>query len=147
MRPVREPEAGGIAGNLIQPKPIGALRRSTAGSTARRETSMRKTPLIAAALICAMPAIASAQDMDLARRGEALARSTCVACHGVGAGQAASPITDAPSFQTLAATPGITSMAITVALSTAHKTMPNIQLSPDEMREIAAYIVSLRAAP
>lgn len=100
---------------------------------------MRLFLVVVALAGLAQPALA--QD---AAKGASLARGTCVACHAVERGAIRSPIADAPAFQTLAQNPGITSIALTVALSSAHRTMPNIQLSPDETRDVAGYILSLR---
>lgn len=108
---------------------------------------MTHTHLLAAAFVAAAIGGASAQQEGLADQGERLARQTCLSCHAIGRNQTVSPVTDAPAFQTLAATPGVTSIALTVALSSAHKTMPNIPLSPEEMRDITAYILSMRPAP
>jgi hypothetical protein len=38
----------------------------------------------------------------------------------------------------------MTAIALTVALQTSHATMPNIILSPDDRRDVIAYILSLR---
>jgi hypothetical protein len=60
------------------------------------------------------------------------------------ASQTASPNASAPSFQQVADTPGMTTTALTVWLQTSHPTMPNIQLTQAEKRDVIAYIVSLR---
>jgi hypothetical protein len=44
----------------------------------------------------------------------------------------------------IAATPGMTSIALTAALLTSHRLMPNIMLEPDERRDVIAYILSLK---
>jgi hypothetical protein len=50
----------------------------------------------------------------------------------VAKGQTVSPNSEAPPFPTLAATPGMTTIAQTAALLTSHRHMPNIILQPDE---------------
>lgn len=79
--------------------------------------------------------------------GLSLAREVCASCHAVLAGQTSSPNPQAPSFGRIARVPGMTSLALTVALQTSHKTMPNIMLKPQELRDVTAYITSLRAQP
>jgi hypothetical protein len=44
----------------------------------------------------------------------------------------------------LAATQGMTTIALTAALLTSHRQMPNIVLQPDERRDVIAYILSLK---
>jgi hypothetical protein len=38
----------------------------------------------------------------------------------------------------------MTSIALSAALNTSHRSMPNIMLSPDERADIIAYILSLK---
>ena len=54
-----------------------------------------------------------------------------------------SPLAEAPTFQSVADTPGMTEMALTVWLQSSHPTMPNIILKPDDLRNVVAYIRSL----
>jgi mono/diheme cytochrome c family protein len=75
--------------------------------------------------------------------GQRLAEQVCAQCHAVRPGDANSPRRSAPSFQRIADTPGMTATALTVALRTSHKTMPNIMLDPKETREIVAYLTGM----
>jgi mono/diheme cytochrome c family protein len=77
-------------------------------------------------------------------RGAQIAQTICVACHVVARGQSAAPNSQAPPFPTIASTPGMTSIALTAALMTSHRLMPNIVLEPEERRDVIAYILSLR---
>ncbi len=54
-----------------------------------------------------------------------------------------SPLPQAPTFQSVADTPGMTEMALTVWMQSSHPTMPNIILKSDELRNVVAYIRSL----
>ena len=54
-----------------------------------------------------------------------------------------SPLPQAPTFQSVADTPGMTELALTVWMQSSHPTMPNIMLKPDELRNVVAYIHSL----
>jgi len=87
---------------------------------------------------------AQAQQAGSAQRGLKLAREVCSECHLVDkvAGRSTNP--DAPTFETIAKTPGLTSAALTVALRTSHSTMPNIVVKEGDTRDIVAYILSLK---
>jgi mono/diheme cytochrome c family protein len=85
-----------------------------------------------------------AQDGGNVGHGRQIAQTICSACHVVSTGQAVSPNSEAPPFPMLAETPGMTSIALSVALQTSHRLMPNIILQPDERRDVIAYILSLK---
>ena len=86
----------------------------------------------------------AAQEVGSVGRGIALAQQVCARCHAVQRQQAQSPNESAPSFQEIASTPGMTAIALSAALSTSHRTMPNIVLELDERIDIIAYILSLK---
>jgi mono/diheme cytochrome c family protein len=90
------------------------------------------------------PSSIRAQDADDIGHGREIARTICAACHVVAKGQLVSPNSEAPPFPVLAATPGMTTIALTAALLTSHRLMPNIVLQPDERRDVIAYILSLK---
>ena len=73
-----------------------------------------------------------------------IAEQVCSECHAVGRGRRPSPNAEAPPFAAIAETPGMTPIALTVALRTSHRNMPNIILSDDELKGVVAYIVSLQ---
>jgi mono/diheme cytochrome c family protein len=87
-----------------------------------------------------------AQEVGEPLAGLALAREACGTCHSVLPGQQ-SPSRQAPSFEQIASVPGMTPLALTVALQTPHKTMPNVMLDPKELRDLGAYIASLGNSP
>ena len=106
---------------------------------------MRKTALLAAAIASAVPAAQSmAQDIGRPSRGLDLARQVCAQCHAVEPRQAWSPNDNAPRFEAIAAVPGMTAIALTVALTTSHRSMPNIALSAEDRSDVIAYILSLK---
>jgi mono/diheme cytochrome c family protein len=86
----------------------------------------------------------TAQEVGSVGRGIALAQQVCARCHAVQRQQVQSPSESAPAFQEIASTPGMTAIALSAALSTSHRTMPNIMLEPDERIDIIAYILSLK---
>jgi mono/diheme cytochrome c family protein len=77
------------------------------------------------------------------KRGAALADSVCAQCHAVRAGQLRSPDPMAPSFTSVAKTPGMTDRALRVWLQSSHPTMPNFILSSKERNDVVVYIMSL----
>jgi len=100
--------------------------------------------VLALAAMTAAAGSARAQQPGNAERGLSLAQKICSECHLVDkvAGRSTNP--DAPTFETIAKTPGLTSAALTVALRTSHRTMPNIVIKEDDSRDIVAYILSLK---
>ena len=101
--------------------------------------------VLAAMIAFAVPAgYGEAQEVGQPARGLASAVRLCAQCHAVQKAQARSPKENAPSFQVIASTPGMTAIALSAALGTSHRTMPNIMLEPDERTDIIAYILSLK---
>ena len=87
---------------------------------------------------------AVAQEVGDVAKGRMIATTICVECHVVGKGEFVSPTGAAPAFARLAGTAGMTSIALSAALLTSHRQMPNIILQPDERRDVIAYILSLK---
>jgi mono/diheme cytochrome c family protein len=85
-----------------------------------------------------------AQEAGNVGHGRQIAYTICIACHAVARDQQVSPNTEAPPFPLIAATPGMTSIALTAALLTSHRLMPNIILETDERQDVIAYILSLK---
>jgi mono/diheme cytochrome c family protein len=96
------------------------------------------------AAILLVPCCVLAQEAGNVGHGRQIAQTICIACHIVAKDQQVSPNNEAPPFPMIAATPGITSIALTAALLTSHRLMPNIILETDERRDVIAYILSLR---
>jgi mono/diheme cytochrome c family protein len=87
-----------------------------------------------------------AEEGGSTERGLGLARQVCSECHAIQAQQLQSPNARAPTFVTLATTPGMTSTALTVALTTPHAGMPMFRLTTDQRESIIAYILGLKQA-
>jgi cytochrome c len=49
-----------------------------------------------------------------------------------------------PAFRDIADTPGVTATALKVFLTSSHPKMPNLILTPEEIADVTAYILSLR---
>ena len=105
---------------------------------------MKSVFALAAAVLLALSSQALAQDADI-EAGGAYAKQVCAACHAVLPNEQISPLAEATTFQSIADTPGMTELALTVWLQSSHPTMPNIVLEPDDMRNVVAYIRSLES--
>jgi mono/diheme cytochrome c family protein len=100
--------------------------------------------LVALAVALLVPTQILGQDAADVGHGREIAQTICAACHVVAKGQLVLPNSEAPPFPVLAATPGMTTIALTAALLTSHRLMPNIVLQPDERRDVIAYILTLK---
>lgn len=107
---------------------------------------MKYAFLTAAVAMCLLQLAgqASAQEMGDAKKGATLAQSICSECHAVRAGDTRSPNAKAPTFVSVAATRGMTEMALRVWLQSPHPTMPNFMLEEAAKDDVIAYILSLK---
>jgi mono/diheme cytochrome c family protein len=94
-------------------------------------------------VLAVAPGRLAAQETGDPQKGRVLARAVCLACHAVEKGRS-SPDPTAPTFEHIASVPGMSTMALAVALRTPHRTMPNLVLEGDELVNIIAYILSLK---
>jgi len=101
-------------------------------------------PLICLALLAAATGRLQAQEEGDLRKGRVLARDVCAACHAIDKGRP-SPNADAPTFEAIASSPGMSGRALAVALRRAHRTMPNFVIEGDELTNIITYILSLKS--
>ncbi len=101
--------------------------------------------MVGAALGAAAPALAVENQADVIR-GKAYATQMCGSCHGVNAADETSPAEKAKTFPQIAATPGMTGMAITAWMHSDHPTMPMLIVRPEHLDAIIAYILSLKPA-
>lgn len=92
----------------------------------------------------APPGKTSQIDVAAPSPGRSYADAACAACHAVAAGDPRSPNPKAPTFEEIANVPGMTLMALNVALHTSHKTMPNLIIEPDRIEDLSAYLHTLK---
>jgi mono/diheme cytochrome c family protein len=104
---------------------------------------MVRYPVLVLFCAAATASALHAETVSDIQAGRRLAEDVCAQCHAVRPGEATSPRRSAPSFQRIADTPGMTATALTVALRTSHRTMPNIMLDERETREIIAYLTGM----
>lgn len=76
--------------------------------------------------------------------GRRLAEAQCSACHAIGPGRSGPEIGNAPAFADVARKPSTTALALQVFLRTPHAQMPNIVLTPAQLDDVVAHILSLR---
>jgi mono/diheme cytochrome c family protein len=76
--------------------------------------------------------------------GLVYAEQACAECHAVEAGRTQSPDPKAPTFETIANTPGVTRMGLSALLHTSHRTMPNLIVDPNRIDDLSAYLDTLR---
>ena len=112
---------------------------------------MRLLLVLNLAMVLSVIAVAEAQDVGDVPMGEIgdpqagfdYAHATCAACHAIS--EEKSPVATAPRFKDVANTPGMTPTALMVWLQNAqHPTMPNLMIKGQELRNVAAYILSLK---
>jgi mono/diheme cytochrome c family protein len=96
--------------------------------------------LFALALIPLITPEAFARD---ATRGRAIAERWCASCHLVGPGQSQAA-SDPPSFGSIAQRTPSELDALAGFLADPHPPMPKLSLSREEIRDLLAYIASLR---
>lgn len=119
---------------------------SPSGSAIARRGPWMATSIVlfgAVLFLKLMGTSAASQDLGDPAIGRGLARDICAICHGVEPDSRESPNPNAPSFRTLADTPGMNRRALAAALATSHRSMPNLELSPEETRDLSAYILRL----
>jgi mono/diheme cytochrome c family protein len=97
---------------------------------------------IVGTLLTGAPACAQ----ETANAGLVLARQLCSECHAVEQAPARSPNPASPPFETIANVPGMTGMALSAALQSPHRSMPNVMLDSSQLGSIVVYILSLRRA-
>ncbi len=78
------------------------------------------------------------------QRGYAYAEQNCAECHAIDRGDYDSPFFGAPPFSEVANVPAMSELALLSFFQTPHPTMPNLIVPPDDIRDLVAYIRSLR---
>jgi mono/diheme cytochrome c family protein len=106
--------------------------------------AVRASALLALTLL--IPASGSlAQDGSDAVKGREFAHEVCAQCHAVERDTDYSPYLPAPTFEEIANVPGMTGTALTVILRNPHREMPDLILEEEDLRDVIAYILSLRS--
>lgn len=79
--------------------------------------------------------------------GRIISRALCTNCHVIEEGSSGAAVNaDVPSFPAIANKPGQSAERISTWLLSVHGPMPNAHLTRKELRDLSAYIMSLRKA-
>lgn len=110
--------------------------------------------LLAALAVLVVPVMANGRPAPLpasgqstpAERGLAFATAHCASCHAIGR-PAISPDPEAPPFETIVTTPGLTSATLADWLRDSHNYPEAMQftIAPDQVADLAAYMLTLRS--
>jgi mono/diheme cytochrome c family protein len=76
--------------------------------------------------------------------GRRIAERFCISCHVVAPGAAQAATAGIPTFAAMAQNPAQTPERLAGKMIAPHPPMPGISLTRQEMRDLAAYILSLR---
>lgn len=76
--------------------------------------------------------------------GRIYAEQTCAQCHAITSSAATSPLPEAPTFDQIANTPGMTRVALNAWLHSPHPSMPHIIVPPDKIDDLSAYLMTLK---
>jgi mono/diheme cytochrome c family protein len=105
--------------------------------------SLCKIAGIALLGLVASGATSRAQPAD-AKRGHALAARLCAQCHRVDGPSTSAVLADVSSFAAIAARPNVNAEQLAGRIIIPHPEMPGVQLTTHEIRDIIAYILSLK---
>ena len=78
------------------------------------------------------------------RRGHELAARLCVNCHVIGTETSGPVRADVPTFPMIGNRPGVTAEHLAGKIIIPHPAMPGVPLTSAEIRDIVAYIMSLK---
>jgi mono/diheme cytochrome c family protein len=134
------------------------FRRSTLATLGLKQPG--RLPMLSSMLLIAIEVLATGAQAtgidtnDQVAKGHKLALQICSACHVAALDQVKPPIlrNPAPSLQSIANRPttsatSVQNFLLTIHLSVANGTdMPNPELTEDQARDLAAYVMSLRKA-
>jgi mono/diheme cytochrome c family protein len=103
-------------------------------------------------MVRALPIFLLAAALSSAARGQtgsvpaglSYAEAVCAECHAVRRGSLLSPNLNAPPFEKIANTPGVTGAALYVILQTAHREMPDLIVPAKDKADVVEYILSLK---
>lgn len=112
---------------------------------------LRLFPLMSALWLWSLTP-APAQQVGDPEAGFAVAANVCSECHDIMPMEGVSPEPntlpfeelEAKPFEEIANTTGVTAMVLFAWMQSPHPTMPNIILEEDELRNVVAYILSLK---
>jgi len=118
-------------------------RREFTALLAGSVRSIRLIVWLVLACVSMMTGNLRAQEVGNPNQGLRIARTQCAECHLVENMVGFSPNRDAPPFEKIANIPGMSSAALSAALQTSHKRMPNVIIKGSDLSDVIAYILSM----
>ncbi len=109
-----------------------------------RRVGFTTVPLLTAILLAGPPSHVAPQDIGDVTTGRHLAEIWCSICHVVVPTQQRGSSNGAPTFAAIARMKSTMPLSLRAFLQTPHSRMPDLQLSRDEIDDVAAYILSLQ---
>ncbi len=101
--------------------------------------------LLLTAVMCSLASAAGlAQEVGDPQAGFAYASEHCVQCHAIERNQFGSPFYEAPPFEEIANIRGMSDIALLSFFQTSHELMPNFIVPASDVRDLIAYIRSLK---
>jgi len=100
--------------------------------------------LLVIVILFATAGAAFAVDPGDPEQGYAYAKENCTECHAIDRGDYDSPFYGAPPFSEVANVRAMSELALFSFFQTPHPTMPNLIVPSDDVRNLIAYIRSLR---
>lgn len=88
--------------------------------------------------------LAHAQESGSPVRGFEYALTHCAECHAIDIDDFDSPLFEAPSFMEIANSGQMSERALIPFFQTPHELMPNFVVQADDIRDLTAYILSLK---
>jgi mono/diheme cytochrome c family protein len=110
----------------------------------RRERGCVAIASVSGSMILTLSASIGQQGPADPGRGHELAARLCTNCHVIGAETTGPVRADVPSFRTIGSRPGVTADHLAGRIIIPHPAMPGVPLTATEIRDIVAYIISLK---
>ena len=104
----------------------------------------RRAPMIVVAFLAALPFHLAAQENGDVAEGRHLAGVYCSSCHVITPSAQAVGSNHVPTFAAIARRPSTTPTSLRGSLLKPHPAIENLQPTPDELRDLVAFILSLR---
>src|SRR5579859_2522829 len=104
----------------------------------------RRAAMITGIILAGLPLGAAAQETGDPADGRHLAGTFCSNCHIITPTKQAVGSNHVPTFSAVANRPSTTPASLRKSMLRPHPQISNLQATPDELRDLIAYILSLR---
>ena len=106
--------------------------------------TLHRAAVISVIPLCVGPFPLAAQPTDDSAEGRRVAGMWCISCHVIAPTAEAKSDNGVPTFAAIARRPSTTPTSLRTSLLRPHPAIQNLHATPDEMRDLIAYIMSLR---